>query len=101
MPHTFDADAVIAILSHMNADHTDDNLLIVRAFGAPGAVAARMTGLDGDAGQWQATGPDASVQSVRIPWPGGPITERAAVRKAVVLVYREACARLGVAPRAH
>jgi hypothetical protein len=101
MPHTFEADAVTAILAHMNGDHIDDNLLIVRAFGAPDAVSARMTGLDGDAGEWEATGPDAAVHALRVPWPGGSITERPAVRKAVVLVYREACARLGVAPRAH
>jgi len=101
MPHTFDADAVTAILTHMNGDHIDDNLLIVRAFGEPDAVSARMTGLDGDAGEWEATGADAAATTVRVPWPGGPISERPAVRKAVVFVYREACARLGVEPRTH
>ncbi|WEG08716.1 DUF2470 domain-containing protein [Microbacterium horticulturae] len=101
MPHVFDTDAVTAILTHMNGDHTDDNLLIVRAFGEPDAVSARMIGLDGEAGEWEATGVDAAATTVRVPWPGGPITERPAVRKAVVLVYREACARLGVEPRSH
>ncbi|QAY59484.1 DUF2470 domain-containing protein [Microbacterium protaetiae] len=101
MPHRFEADAVTAILSHMNGDHTDDNLLIVRAFGVPDAFSARMIGLDGDAGEWEATTPDAATQTVRVPWPDGPIAERPAVRKAVVLVYREACARLGLEPRSH
>src|SRR5690606_38892887 len=34
MPHIFDSDVVAAILRHMNGDHSDDNLLIARAFGA-------------------------------------------------------------------
>ncbi len=101
MPHDFDADAVTAILRHMNDDHADDNLLIVRAFGRPDAVTARMVGLDGEAGRWEARAPDATTTTVRVPWPGGAISERPAVRKAVVLVYREACARLGIAPRVH
>lgn len=32
VPHTFDADVITAVLRHMNGDHTDDNLLIARAF---------------------------------------------------------------------
>lgn len=99
MPHSFAPDVVDAILRHMNDDHTDDNLLIARAFGAPDAVSARMVALDGEAGQWEATGPDAATAAVRVPWPDGPISERPAVRKSVVLVYRQACARLGIEPR--
>lgn len=99
MPHTFASDAVAAILAHMNGDHADDNLTIVRAFGASAATAARMTGLDGEAGLWEAT-VDAAPVPVRVPWPQGPIAERPAVRRAVVDVYREACRRLGVPARA-
>lgn len=99
MPHTFDAAAVTGVLAHMNGDHADDNLLIVRAFGAADATAARMTGLDGDGGHWEATASDGTVTPVAVPWPGGPIEERPAVRREVVLVYREACARLGLTPR--
>ncbi|WP_029145266.1 DUF2470 domain-containing protein [Microbacterium luticocti] len=101
MPHTFDADAVTGVLTHMNGDHTDDNLLIVRAFGATDAVSAQMTGLDGDAGVWEAIAADGARTDVRVPWPDGPISERPAVRRSVVLVYREACRRLGVEPRTH
>jgi len=101
MTHIFDEAATTGILSHMNGDHTDDNLLIVRAFGVPEAVSATMTGLDGEAGDWVATVADGSTAAVRVPWPDGPIDERPQVRKAVVLVYREACSRLGVTPRSH
>ncbi|MFC7590326.1 DUF2470 domain-containing protein [Nonomuraea antimicrobica] len=37
-------------------------------------------------------------ERVRVPW-GETLTERAQVRKAVVRLYREACARLGVQAR--
>ena len=36
-----------------------------------------------------------------MPWPGGPITERAEVRREIVALYDEACRRLGVEPRPH
>ena len=55
MPHDFDADVIAAVLRHMNGDHTDDNLLIARAFAEPSAEAidgAVMTGFDGDVGVW-------------------------------------------------
>lgn len=100
MAHTFDPDVVAAVLRHMNVDHAADNLLIARAFGPDAVRAATMTGFDGDGADWEAaTGADAVP--VRVPWPSGPITERAQVRREVVLVYREACARLGVPPRQH
>ncbi|MCT9819562.1 DUF2470 domain-containing protein [Microbacterium sp. W1N] len=102
MPHTFDDAALTGVLGHMNSDHTDDNLLITRAF-APSVdvVAATMVTFDGDAGQWRVTTGGGEEQTVRIPWLGGPITERREVRREVVALYDEACARLGVAPRPH
>lgn len=101
MPHLFDADALAGVLGHMNRDHADDNLLIVRAFGEPGFTAATMTGFDGDGGDWSATRADGSATDVRVPWPGGSISERREVRREVVALYDAACARLGVAPRPH
>lgn len=103
MPHSFDSDVVSAILRHMNGDHTDDNLLIARAF-APtegGEISdAVMTGLDGDGGVWEIT--RAGVASeLRVAWPGGSITERPAVRREVVALYDLACEKLGVEPRPH
>lgn len=103
MTHPFDSDVVSAVLRHMNGDHRDDNLLIVRAFApaAEGALAdAVMTGFDGEGGEWSYTrGGTASV--LRVAWPGGPITERPAVRREVVAIYDLACERLGLEPRPH
>nr|WP_272818721.1 DUF2470 domain-containing protein [Prescottella equi] len=56
----------------MNGDHTEDNLLIVRAFAEPDATAARMTGLDGRSGEWVAE-VDGVDRTVRVPWLG-PVT---------------------------
>ncbi|WP_091228070.1 DUF2470 domain-containing protein [Microbacterium sp. 3J1] len=107
MPHTFESDVVGAILRHMNGDHTDDNLLIARAFSpaseaaSAGAItAAVMTGLDGDGGTWEVTRGSATTE-LRVPWPGGPIDERPAVRREVVALYDLACEKLGVEPRPH
>lgn len=103
MPHDFDPEVVSAVLRHMNGDHTDDNLLIARAFADPdgGAItAARMTGFDGDAGWWRITRGGAD-EDLRVPWPGGPIAARPEVRREVVALYDQACARLGVEPRPH
>ena len=98
----FDDDVVAAVLRHMNGDHVGDNLLIARAFSPePDLIAATMTGFDGDGGDWLAEGADGDSVEVRVPWPGGPITERAAVRREVVALYDEACRRLGVEPREH
>lgn len=103
MPHTFEADVVSAILRHMNGDHTDDNLLITRAFSAAedGEITdAVMTDLDGDGGVWRVT--RAGIPSeMRIAWPSGPIEERPAVRREVVALYDLACEKLGVEPRPH
>ncbi|MEV7799810.1 DUF2470 domain-containing protein [Microbacterium foliorum] len=103
MPHSFEADVVSAILRHMNGDHTDDNLLIARAFSdaEDGEITdAVMTDLDGDGGVWTVT--RASIASeLRVAWPSGPITERPAVRREVVALYDLACEKLGVEPRPH
>ncbi len=102
MPHIFDTEVVSAILRHMNGDHTDDNLLIARAFAPAGdeITDAVMTGLDGDAGVWDITRA-GEVSELRVEWPGGAISERPAVRREVVALYDVACERLGVEPRPH
>ena len=102
MPHNFDADALAGVLGHMNNDHTDDNLLIARAFSPlPDVVSASMTTFDGAAGQWHVTTADGAEDVIRVPWLGGEITERREVRREIVALYDEACARLGVTPRPH
>ncbi|MDN3496803.1 DUF2470 domain-containing protein [Planococcus sp. APC 4015] len=102
MAHIFDDSVRTAVLGHMNGDHGDDNLLISRAFGAdPEVVAASMTDFDGDGGRWHAESADGTPVTIIVPWLGGPIAERAEVRREIVALYDEACALLGVEPRPH
>lgn len=102
MTHRFD-DAVLAgVLRHMNVDHADDNLLIARAFAPEAdALVATMTAFDGDGGDWVAELANGESLAFRVPWPGGPITERPEVRREIVALYDEACRRLGIEPRPH
>jgi hypothetical protein len=102
MAHRFDDAVLTGVLTHMNGDHHDDNLLIARAFGAdPDAVAATMVDFDGDGGEWLARLADGEEVTVRAPWPGGPISERPQVRREIVALYDESCRRLGIEPRPH
>ncbi|WP_150242459.1 DUF2470 domain-containing protein [Nocardiopsis quinghaiensis] len=97
-PHPFPPETVAAVTAHMNGDHPEDTLLICRALGGlPEATAARMTGLDGDGGDYAVTA-DGTEHAVRIPW-ARPLTERAQIRTEVVRMYQEACEKLGTAPR--
>lgn len=103
MTHLFDADVIAAVLRHMNGDHTDDNLLIARAFSAPadGEITdSVMTGFDGDGGVWDVTRA-GQTSALTVAWPGGPISDRPSVRREVVAVYDAACERLGVEARPH
>jgi hypothetical protein len=95
---SFDPAVVEAVLAHMNDDHTDDSLRIVRAFGRSAATAAEMVGLDEHGGVWwvevvDEAGGDGS--ELRVAWPSGPITERAEIRREVVALHDEAVRRLG------
>lgn len=95
---TFADDVIAGVTGHMNDDHADDNLLIARAFGSPGAVASRMVGVTAEAGVWLVTDGDGE-REVSVPWPGGAISERPQIRREVVSLYRAACERLGVPAR--
>ena len=102
MTQVFDENVRAGVLSHMNGDHEDDNLLIARAFGPEAdVVAATMTGFDGDGGDWTARLPGGDEMTIRVPWPSGSISERPQVRREIVALYDEACRRLGVTPRPH
>ncbi|GAB3237527.1 hypothetical protein GCM10027447_36720 [Glycomyces halotolerans] len=85
-PDPFGEEAVAAICRHMNVDHAEDTLVICRAAGGrPEATAARMTGLDGDGGDFAVTVPGGEA-AVRIPW-SRRLTERAEVRTEVVRLF--------------
>ena len=98
----FDPTIVTAVLAHMNGDHEDDNLLIARAFGDRAAVQAHMVDVDGEAGHWTYATDEAADthHPVRVAWTT-TITERAQIRREIVVVYDRACAELGIAPREH
>lgn len=87
-----------AVTKHMNGDHPEDNLLIVRAFGAPGASESTMIGLDSSAGVWRVID-ELGEREVRVEWPGGPISERPEIRREVVVLYNAACEKLGLPAR--
>jgi hypothetical protein len=93
----FAPEIVDAVLHHMNDDHRDDSLLIVRAYADDQATAATMTSLDEDGGTWRYAAGGVE-REVTVPW-SIEVTERPHIRKAVVFLYREACRRLGVEPR--
>jgi heme oxygenase len=87
---------VAAVTRHMNADHADDSLVIVRALGGePGATAAEMAGMTPRGIQFRTeVGNDTTV--VEVPW-SEPITSRAQIRVDVVRMYDDACAALRAA----
>lgn len=97
---TFSAEIVSAVLAHMNSDHNDDNLLIVRAFAESAAISAAMVSLDNTEGTWQYSDVDGIEHHVTVPW-STPITERAEIRREIVHLYERACEKLGVEVRTH
>ena len=87
-----------AILRHMNGDHAEDSILMVRALGGqPAATAASVAGVDKEGIDFTAT-VNGEQQTVRIPW-GRTLSARAEVRGEVVRMYQESCAALGIEPR--
>ena len=94
---TFTPEVVAQIARHMNDDHADDTVLIVRGLGGIAtASAARMSGLDPDGMDFEATLNGIAVP-VRIPF-SERLTERRQVRGEAVRMYQQACAALGVTP---
>jgi len=83
----------------MNDDHPADSLLIAQAFGHTEASAASMTTFDTEGGTWVYT-LDGSEIDLTIGWTA-PISERAEIRREIVVLYDAACERLGVEPRPH
>lgn len=99
MTDPFPPEVVAAIMRHMNGDHADDSGVIVRGLGGqPDASSARMSGMDADGMDFEAT-VDGQPTPVRIPFTER-LTERRQVRGEAARMYRDACAKLGVTPRA-
>lgn len=98
MTDPFPPEAADQIARHMNDDHADDNVLIVRALGGiPTATAARVSGVDADAMEFKAV-VDGIEVPVRVPF-SERLTERGQVRAEAVRMYHDACAALGLQPR--
>lgn len=91
----FSDEIVERVIAHMNDDHMADSLLIAKANGFADAIAAKMTGLDENAGFWQVTSA-AGEHQLRVAWPGGKISQRPEIRREVVALYEQAAAALGV-----
>lgn len=95
---TFDPAVVQAVCGHMNGDHTDDSLLIVRALGGvEDAETATMVGFDSDGADFAAVR-GGQEQTVRVPF-AAPAHDRMAIRHAIVQQYQDACAAAGIEPR--
>lgn len=84
-----DAD-VAAVLSHMDADHRDASVAIVRAHGYPAATAAEMTAVDEHGGTWHVLDAAGAEAQLRVSWPGGPVADTEGVRREVVGLLRAA-----------
>ena len=98
MMDPFPPEVVAQIARHMNDDHAEDNVLIVRGLGgAAKATSARMSGMDADGMEFAAAVNGVEVP-VLIPF-RERLTERHQVRAEAVRMYQEACAVLGVEPR--
>lgn len=96
---SFPSDVVDAVCAHMNHDHPEDCLLIVRGLGGhPDAAAAVMVDLDTLGAGFRVQLADGRSAQVRVPF-AEPVADRAQVRVGVVQMYHDACSALGVAPR--
>jgi hypothetical protein len=96
----FDSATVDAVLHHMNDDHVDDNLLIAQAFADRSASTSHMVHVDGLAGHWVFVNGAGVETELRVAW-SAPISQRAEIRREIVVLYDRACAELGVTPRPH
>lgn len=94
----FGPDVVAAVAKHMNEDHTEDSLMIVKTLGdTPDATAAELFHLDGAGVDFKVTVGDEE-RAVRVPF-SRPLTERPAIREELTRMSTEAAAALGIAPR--
>lgn len=86
MAFAFTDDVIAAVVTHMNGDHPDDQLAIVRAHARPHAASARLITIGADGLAFDVRtgdGDEAVTERVTVAWPR-PIEERADIRRAVV-----------------
>ncbi len=86
-------DVVDGILAHMNADHAEAGLAIVRVNFAANAVSAEMIGVETGRGLWRAVYSDDSSRIVEVPW-GAPVETAEDVRRIVVAMAEAAEERI-------
>ena len=91
-------DLVDAVLTQMNDDHRDDNVLIVRAFAGRDAESAVMSDADGRGGTWRYRF-EGEEHELHLPWSSGEVTEHPDIRREIVVLYEAACTQLDVEPR--
>jgi Protein of unknown function (DUF2470). len=96
----FSPEVVAAVLHHMNDDHIEDNVLIVKAFSGRDVRDATMHDLDENGGTWRYA-LEGDEHQLHIPWPSAPLQERGDIRRDIVALYDAACDKLGVAARPH
>lgn len=94
----FDQKVVDGVKQHMNDEHTEDALLIVRGLGGrPDATSASMATMDNDGIEFTAI-VDGDPVPVRLPF-SQRLTERPQIRAEVTRMYQDACRALGIEPR--
>lgn len=99
MSDAFPPEVVAQVMAHMNEDHVDDSLLIVRALGGlTAAESARMSGMDAEGIDFLAVLAGTEIP-VRLPW-SQRLTERAQVRVEVVKLHDRAAEVAGGTPGA-
>lgn len=97
----FPQDVVDRVVAHMNGDHAEEALVIVRAHGAAEASGAALAAFDSHNTIWEVLGPEGPVGQLHVPWPSGAVTEERQVRGEIVSLYRASCTALGIEPKGH
>lgn len=84
MAFAFTDEVIARVVAHMNGDHADDQLAIVRAHALPAAASATLIVIGADGLHFDAQ-VDGDSRRVVIAWPIA-IEARADIRRAVVLL---------------
>jgi putative heme iron utilization protein len=96
----FDPESEHYMMDHMNADHTDSNLMYVKVYGNLwSATAARMVTLDKEGMDLEVTVPDG-LQRVRIPF-DHRLEDEADAQRTLVAMSRHAQAVITQASQQH